>query len=151
MPWENGLKSVTRWKYNTICSGQSGFILINDLFHRIGVVCWKLGVSGETCSADSKAAGVWESPGPKRLTHRRPSQVGGSCKDWKYGLTGKLKILGLLYHPFFCAHPIKMLRQNKPGSGLNGHGVKLKTFQFIFIYPCLTYVTELFILLFSFI
>ena len=27
--------------------------------------------------------------------------------------------------PFFCAHPIKMLRQNKPGSGLNGHGVKL--------------------------
>ena len=68
---------------------------------------------------------MWGSPGPKRLTHRRQSQVGGSCKDWKYGLTGKLKILGLLYHPFFCAHPIKMLRQNKPGSGLNGHGVKL--------------------------
>ena len=70
---------------------------------------------------------MWGSPGPKRLTHRCQSQVGGSCKDWKYGLTGKLKILGLLglYHPFFCAHPIKMLRQNKPGSGLNGHGVKL--------------------------
>ena len=93
-----------------------------------------MGVSGETCSADSKAAGVWGPPGPKRLTHCRPSQVGGSCKDWKYGLTGKLKILGLLYHPFFCAHPIKMLRQNKPGSGLNGHGVKLKKIKIDFTY-----------------
>ena len=38
--------------------------------------------------------------GHSAITHRRPSQVGGSCKVWKYGLTGKLKILGLLYNPF---------------------------------------------------